>query len=99
MLRYRIRQVEALLSRLAAASQRRAAPAARSLETAQDVIALLEEQIEAVRAEGWIGTLDKARAIGYLAGLARRAIETGQLAARLDMLETVLKDRKGECER
>jgi len=42
------------------------------------------------------GTLEKARPVGYLAGQARKAIETGTLAARLEMLEKVLEQREGE---
>ena len=67
------------------------------LQTAQDVIDLLQEQVEAVRSETEAATLEKARAIGYLAGVALRAIEAGNLAARVEMLELVLKRRNGEC--
>ena len=41
------------------------------------------------------GTLEKARCIGYLAGIALKAIEAGDLAARLEALESVLKRRNG----
>jgi hypothetical protein len=70
-------------------------PPPRRLQTVQDVIDVLQEQVEALRAEAWAGTVERARAIGYLAGIARRAIETGKIAERLEMLETVLKNRKG----
>ena len=63
------------------------------LQTAADVLKLLEEQVTAVRAEQEVGTLEKARAIGYLAGITLKAIEAGNLAARLEMLETVLKQQ------
>lgn len=43
--------------------------------------------------------VQKARAIGYLAGIARKAIETGTLAARLEMLEAVLRQRKDSDQR
>src|SRR4051794_18582339 len=66
------------------------------LKTAADVLALLEEQVEAVRAEQGAGALEKARAVGYLAGVALRAIEAGNLAARIEMLEAVLKQRNGD---
>ena len=66
----------------------------RRLQTAQDVIDLLQEQVEAVRHEARAGTIEKARALGYLAGIARKAIETGNLAARLELLEAVLRKRK-----
>jgi hypothetical protein len=63
------------------------------LQTAQDVIDLLAEQVAAVRADTKAGALEKARAVGYLAGIALRAIEAGNLAARLEALEAVLKQR------
>jgi len=60
---------------------------------AQDVIDLLSDQIEAVRLEDTAGTIERARTIGYLAGIALKAIEAGNLAARLEALESVLKAR------
>jgi hypothetical protein len=63
-------------------------------KTAHDVLALLAEQVEAVRGEAEAGTLEKARCIGYLAGVALKAIEAGDLAARLEALEGVLKVRR-----
>ncbi len=95
--RRRFRRLESLIGDNSPSPRK--APAPRPLKTAQDVIDLLHEQIEAVRAEPWASTLEKARAIGYLAGLARKAIETGTLAARVEMLEAVLKRRQGGQER
>ncbi len=69
-------------------------PAEFRLKAAADVLSLLAEQIAAVRADGAAGTLEKARCIGYLAGIALKAIDSGDLAARLEALETVLKTRK-----
>jgi hypothetical protein len=66
------------------------------LKTAADVLSLLEEQVEAVRNEQAAGTLEKARAVGYLAGVALKAIEAGNLAARIEMLEAILKQRNGD---
>jgi hypothetical protein len=66
------------------------------LQTPRDVIDLLAEQVEAVRAEDRAETVAKARALGYLAGQARKAMETGQVADRIDMLAKVLKQRQGE---
>jgi hypothetical protein len=66
----------------------------RRLQTAQDIIDLLQEQVAVLRATRWADALQKARAIGYLAGIARKAIETGTLADRLEMLEAVLHQRK-----
>jgi hypothetical protein len=87
MIESRLRRMEALLNRLSAVMRGQAAPPPRRVQTAQDVIDLLQEQVEALRAETWVGTVEKARALGYLAGIARKAIETGDLAARLDKLE------------
>ena len=63
------------------------------LQTSADVLRLIEEQVQAVREDAEAGTLEKARVVGYLAGIALRAIETGNLAARVEMLEAVLKRR------
>ena len=99
MIDYRIRRMEVLLSRLTAAVRGRAAPPPRRLQTARDVAELLQEQVEAVRAAAGAGAVEKARAIGYLAGVARKAIEAGDLAARVEMLEAVLRQRTGEGKR
>ncbi len=63
------------------------------LQTAQDVIDLLQEQVILIRDEADGGVIEKARAIGFLAGVALRAIEAGNLAARLEALESALKQR------
>ena len=91
MFKQRLRRVESIVQD---AESARAKPPARRLQTVQDLIDLLEEQVEAVRAAPWTGPLDKARAVAYLAGVARKTIEAGVLAARIEMLETVLKQRK-----
>ena len=93
MIESRLRRMEALLSRLAAVVRGQTAPPPRRLQTAQDVIDLLQEQVEALRAETQADAIQKARALGYLAELARKAIETGSLAARLEALELGWKDR------
>jgi hypothetical protein len=64
------------------------------LETAADVLALLEEQIGALRTDSTLSTVERARAVGYLAGIALKAIEAGDLTARLEALEAVLKQRR-----
>jgi hypothetical protein len=69
-------------------------PAPFRLQTAREVLALLEEQVNAVRADPAVGTLERARCVGYLAGVALRAVETGELEARLEALEAVLKERR-----
>ena len=64
------------------------------LKTARDVLALLEEQINAVREEPEAGTLEKARTTGYLASIALKAVEVADLSARVEAMERVLKGRK-----
>ncbi len=64
------------------------------LKTAADVLRLLEEQVTAVRDDPDVGTLERARCIGYLAGVTLKAIEAGDLAARLEAVESVLKARR-----
>jgi len=64
------------------------------LKTAYDVLGLLEEQVDAVRNEPDAGTLEKARCIGYLAGIALRAVEVADLSARVESMERVVKSRK-----
>jgi hypothetical protein len=71
-------------------------PLSFRLQTAADVLALIEEQVKAVRSDQEAGTLEKARTVGYLAVIALKAIEAGNLAARIEMLEAVLKQRNGE---
>jgi hypothetical protein len=66
------------------------------IRTVADVLALLEEQIHAIRVDEEASAVEKARTSGYLAGIALRAIETGNLAARIEMLEMVLKQRNGD---
>jgi hypothetical protein len=92
MIKQRLRRVEAFLNRCDPPDHTRPSP--RRLQTVQDVVDLLEEQVEAVRTAPWTGRLDKARAIAYLAGVARKTIEAGILSARIEMLETVLNQRK-----
>ena len=61
------------------------------LKTAADLLKLLEEQVAAVRDDPDAGTLEKARCVAYLAGVTLKAIEAGDLAARV---EAVLKARR-----
>jgi hypothetical protein len=64
------------------------------LKSGADVLAILEKQIDAVRNDARAGPLAKARLVGYLAGLGLKAVETGNLEARIEMLEAVLKQRE-----
>lgn len=95
MHKQRLRRIESLLE-IVEEQRRRGQQSLppRRVQTPQDVIDLLQEQVEAIRQEAMAGTIEKARALGYLAGIARKAIETGNLAARLEMLEAVLRQRK-----
>ncbi len=58
------------------------------------MLALLEEQVNAIRNEPEAGTLEKARAVGYLASIALKAVEVADLSARVEAVERVLKRRK-----
>ena len=71
-----------------------AIPIETRLRTAADVIDLLEDQIGLVRGDPGAGTLEKARTVGYLLSVGLKAIEAGNLFARIEMLEAILKHRK-----
>ena len=64
------------------------------LKTAQDVLALIEEQVNAVIEDEKAGTLEKARVVGYLAGIALKAVEVADLEMRVEVLERVLTKRE-----
>src|SRR5919107_3733839 len=64
------------------------------LKTAYDVLALLEEQVVAVRDEPDAGTLEKARCIGFLAGITLKAVEVADLSGRVEAMERVFTRRK-----
>lgn len=72
-----------------------ALPAPVRVQTARDVLDLLDEQINLLRADLGLGTVERARCIGGLAGVALRAVETADLEARLEALEAVLAKRGG----
>ena len=69
-------------------------PADFRLQTATDVLGLVEEQIAEVRSDTEAGKLEKARCVGYLAGIALKAIDAGNVAVRIEALEVALKQRK-----
>jgi hypothetical protein len=71
-----------------------AVPAPLRLETAEQVVELIGEQVNLVREDRTASTLAKARCIGYLASISLRAIEAGDLQARLEAVEAVLKERR-----
>ena len=63
------------------------------LRTAEDVLAVIEAQIEAVLADDELGTAERARTAATLCGIALRAIEQADLAARVEALERALEAR------
>jgi hypothetical protein len=66
-------------------------PPSFRLSTAQDLIGLLEEQIDAVRRDTALGTLERARCVGALINVGLRALEQRDLTTRIEALEAVLK--------
>ena len=66
------------------------------LTKATDVLALLDEQVAAVRQDASLGSVERAKAVGSLAGIALRAIDAGDVAARVEALESILKSRPQE---
>ena len=69
-------------------------PAEFRLRTAQDVLELLAEQVEAVRLDEAIATTERARTVGYLCGIALRAVDAADMAERVEAIERALKQRK-----
>jgi hypothetical protein len=63
------------------------------LPTAQDVLAVIEGQVAAVLADDELGTAERARVVATLSSVALRAIESGDLAGRLEALERHLQAR------
>ena len=70
-------------------------PVAFRLQTSQDVIDLLQGQVTAVLGSK-ADAITKARTVAYVASVSLRAIEAGNLAARVEALESVLKHRNGD---
>ena len=62
--------------------------------TPADVLAVIGEQVNAVRTDVFAEPQEKARTLGMLASVALRCIEAKDLAARLEAVEHVLKLRK-----
>ena len=74
-----------------------AVPAEYRLATAADVLAMVAlqagEQAELVMNDETLGTVERARTIGFLANTLLKAIEIANLAGRLESLEAALKSR------
>ena len=64
------------------------------LETPADVVAVIAEQVNAVRADPFTDPTERAWTLGMLSSVALRAMEAKDLAARLEAVERVLKLRK-----
>jgi hypothetical protein len=99
MIRDRLRRLEGLFHRLARIRSSEAPLPPRRLQTSRDVIDLLQEQVDMLRTDNASGAIERARAIGYLAGIAGKAIEAATLAERLEILESILQQRKGQARR
>lgn len=61
---------------------------------AADVLAMLGEQLLAVQGDEELTTVERARTIAYVAGVALRAIEAADVAARIEALESILNQRR-----
>src|SRR4051812_11421283 len=62
------------------------------LRTAQDLVELMQEQIEAVRGDRAARTIEKARCIASLVNVALRTLEQRDLTTRIEALEAVLNE-------
>ena len=58
------------------------------VKTASDILAALGEQLQALRDDGHLETLERARGVAVLASVMLRAVETADLAARIEALES-----------
>lgn len=65
-----------------------------TLERPQDVLRILDQEIQAVRADPRVGAVVRARVMAQLAAIALRAVEAGPLADRLEAIETALPARR-----
>src|SRR5215207_9174159 len=86
-----VRRVEKLESR---PLMRLVPPEPLPLDDPADVLAVIGEQVNAVRADPLADPGEKARTLGMLSSVALRAMEAKDLAARLEAVERVLKLRK-----
>jgi hypothetical protein len=69
-------------------------PAAFRLRTAQDLVDLVQEQIDAVRRDPVARPIEKARCVGSLVGVALRTLEQRDLTSRIEALEAILSERQ-----
>jgi hypothetical protein len=94
-LRTLLSQAEWRSRRLAPRAGATAPPLPAPLDTPAGGLALLEEQVRAVRGASGVDPLEKARLLGVLAGLGLKALQVHCLAERIEMQELVLKQRPG----
>jgi len=64
------------------------------LQNPDQVLLVLEEQIGALRRDRRLRTVERARAIAQLAALCLRVIETRDVGAKLEAVESVLRRRE-----
>jgi hypothetical protein len=88
-----VKRVEKLEAR---PPMRLVAPEPVAVDGPADVLAVIREQVNAVRADVYAEPQEKARTLGMLSSVALRAMEAKDLAARLEAVERVLKLRKDE---
>lgn len=93
MLKKRIQRIESVARRCVSGDASHL-PQATKIRTPEDLLNLLDEQIDAIRATPWAGPMQKAQAIGVLAGIARKVMDDHTTAARIEVLEAVLKQRR-----
>ena len=65
-------------------------PSAMRAGTAADVVRILVGQVEAVRRARRLGVTERARTVAFVCSVLLRAIETADLAKRLEELEARL---------
>ena len=64
------------------------------VRTARDVLTLLGEQVEAVRSDTELGTVERARTLCQLGGVLLKAVEAADLSSRIEAIERAMKLRK-----
>ena len=60
---------------------------------ATDILAVLAEQLVLLREDRDIGTIERAKAVASMASVALKALESANVAGRLEELEQILKRR------
>jgi hypothetical protein len=83
------------IDRYRSAATRLPAPAEpQPLHTASDVLALVERAVAEAEMDTAAAPIERARVLGYLAGVALKALEARDLAVRVEALERVLRQRR-----